>query len=179
MHFQRDFANALFAHEAEGLVPVRKQHFLPLVFEDVKVVGRPGTRHPVRLLVSGCAAATSAKRGDDIDAEFVGEANVLGESCIMCGGKAFVWVNWVAVAGQSRNLKSARGNASEELLDFSVAGEEIVDRTMIRPGISPRPNFNGLNTQTGQVVESGLQRLGTQNDGKNTYFHKRNGTLRD
>ena len=64
MHLQSNFVNAMFSHEFGGVRPVRNHHVLPLVFENVEILGRPRTSAPIRLLVARRAAWTAAEGGN-------------------------------------------------------------------------------------------------------------------
>src|SRR5262249_7638729 len=68
MRFEGD-THAFIAGRGGFALPVGYEDFLPLIFQDLWKIGRPGTRHPVGRAVSWGPSRAPAERANDGDTE--------------------------------------------------------------------------------------------------------------
>src|SRR5262245_21699986 len=104
MHFQADLLDALAAGPIGGLRPVRDHDPVPLVLENLQVVGRPRAGDPVWAAVTGCAAWASTKGDDGVDLQLSGEAHDFSIIRIEGGRLCSLGVQWIPGGIESGDL---------------------------------------------------------------------------
>src|SRR5438874_1828313 len=97
-------------------LPVRQQHLIPLIVQNLRELRRPSTGDPVRGTISRSAARTATERTDDIDSQFRRQAHgdVLG--ALMPASYRRIGMDGIAMARQSTEGQAMAGEVVFDLL---------------------------------------------------------------
>jgi len=88
----------VFARILCRLFPVRNDHLVPLVLENLMVFGRPAIGGPIGHLVPGRAAGTAGESDNDRNLELLGKSHRAAERFRIALGYPAVGMHGVAVA---------------------------------------------------------------------------------
>ncbi len=161
MHLDGD-AHAVIGSELAVLAPVRRDHFVPLVFENVEIVRRPGTRDPVGRSGLGRIARTTGKIDNHGHTEFFGQENSPAAHFAMLRGANWIRMKRVAVAAKCADGDAAIGERFAE----SIEGLRVVQHRQLAvrvTGVVASAEFDSVDVKRFELVEDGGQRkLGEQ-----------------
>ena len=118
VHLDGDL-HTVIGGEAGVLGPVGRGDFVPLPFEDFKVLGRPGAGDPVGAAGSGRIAGTAGEIDDHRHAQLLGQQDGLAADFAIMTGALGIGMERIAVAteradGEAMVVEQAReGRAGE------------------------------------------------------------------
>src|SRR5206468_8462620 len=135
-------------------------------------IGRPRASHPIRTAIAGRAARTSAKSNHNLNGKLVGQLHRLAEIAVVSSRLLGLRMNVIAGAGQRGDLQAARLDCLKQLLPFTRALQQFIDRTMLRSRITTCAKLDRLDTQSRQVIESLVQWSGPEDHRENANFHE-------
>src|SRR5262249_45461864 len=123
--------------------PEGDQDVIPLVFQDVREFGRPGTGDPVGRFVAGGTAGTAAEGADRADAELGGQANGGVMGALVPAGQVGVGVDGVAVTGQGADFQPVAGDIVPELLPGGAVGQQRFSVQQWTAGVDAAGELDG------------------------------------
>ena len=175
MHFERDLTDAVLPGEGRRLRPIRDDHFVPLVIQDVQKLRRPRASHPIWLCVARCSAGAAAEGGDDLYAELRRKPNASLKSLVVrCSGSR-VRMDGIPMHGEAGDLQATRMDRVEKVPGLLIASQQGLGIAMLSAAVGSDTEFNGLHAKASEVVERLLEGQNTKDDGEDAEFHRRTG----
>ena len=128
-----------------------------------------------RGFVAGSAAGAATECGDHFDSELFRQSDAAVEGGVMLIRNVLVGMNGIAVDRKTRDLQAARSDGVKEIFRVAVAGEELIGVAVIGAGEGARADLDGLNTQSGEIIQGLFERHGAEDDCEDANFHRVDG----
>ena len=172
MHFQRDLLYSVSVREADRFFPVWNQHLVPLPIEDLKVIVRPRTSNPVRILRALMVSGTAGKGDYGIDTYFFREQDRVAEIRIVFGCDFFIGMHRVAVSGERGDLKPVFIYRRLEFVKLLFVRKQLRGVAVSLSGIASGAYFHSLHPKGFETRESFVKRFRAVKICEYTKFHK-------
>src|SRR6266487_2658081 len=114
MNLQADLADAFTARKRHRLAPIRNDDLVPLVIENLQIIGRPRTSDPIGRTVARRAARAAAEIDDDIDLQPVRQADDLAEIRVELRRRRAPGMERIARRVERRDAQAARLDGPEQ-----------------------------------------------------------------
>ena len=116
MQFESDSLYAAIRRKFDGLFPIGNEHLVPLPFEYLGIIGRPGTSYPGRRLCVGIGAGAPGKSNDSVYSDLSRENAGGLEIRLEFFRDGLIGMYAIPVHGQSGDTHIVFLKRSEELL---------------------------------------------------------------
>ena len=158
MRLECDLRQSRLPCERSFVAPVRNRHLVPLPFECLAVIRRPGARHPVRSTSIRTVAGTTGEAVDDVDAELDGETRGLAPRLVRLARERLVRVKRVAVAAEGADLQAALFDRIEQRTTLARVGEQRIGIAVGTARIVAGAELDGIEPECHDAVEHRLER---------------------
>src|SRR3982074_2803470 len=115
MHFEGEFADAVFTGKLRSFLPVGDDTFFPLPILHFRVFGRPAVGNPVGLRVRWGTTGAAGKTYDHFNVETFGKLYGFAKSFRVAGGVFGIRMDGIAVTTES-------GDVNATILEFFLPG---------------------------------------------------------
>ena len=144
------------------LLPVRNQHLIPLVFQRLAEILRPGAGHPVGGLVLGTAAGTAGKGIHHADTQLFSQQNCVSEILFIRCGHCGIRMDHIAVGTQRADFQAVLMDGIQKILAFLIVLKQFLRVAVGVSGAAAAADFYHLNAVGRKKGTSLVQRESTK-----------------